>query len=265
LKAKQAVADDDHPLVRLELRNSHPVDLLDLTSALSAFGEAYQDYAVKAGFDETRGNTRLFVREIRTGSIIADLASYAEQASFVLKHIEIAAGFLTNLKELSDLFLGLPIPKREPPTRKEAEQLIRIVEPVAKDNAAQLFLQVHGEIHVHYHIDSQQGNAIQNSAERFLGPPLPTSEIRHDQLLVLHQVRDALRAKVGDQGIIEELSTNPTKLIFATEGAKKTILDVPHPFQKIFLVDVEVKRSAGRVVLYRVLVVKDSLDRGTEV
>jgi hypothetical protein len=85
--------------------------------------------------------------------------------------------------------------------------------------------------------------------------------LKHDQLLVLHQVRDELKATAGDKGIIEEISSNPVKLIFATEDAKKIILDAPHPFQKIFIVDIEVKRSAGKVVLYRVPVVKDSLEK----
>jgi hypothetical protein len=225
-------------------------------------GEAYQDFAVAAGYDDVRGNTRLFVRKIEAGSIIADLAAYAEQASFVLKRLDVAVGFLTHLKELTEFFLGFPIPtSREPPSRKEAEQIIQLLEPAAKDNGSQLILNVSRST-VHVHINSQQSNAIQNAAKRFLGPPLPSSEIRHDQLLVLHQVRDELKATSGDKGIVEEISSNPVKLIFATEEAKKIVLNAPHPFQKIFIVDIEVKRSAGRVALYRVLVVKDSMEKG---
>jgi hypothetical protein len=71
-KGYGASADDG--VLRFELKNTKPVDLLDLTSALTAFAEAYQDHVIGAGYDLDRDNVRLFVREIRTGSIIADPA-----------------------------------------------------------------------------------------------------------------------------------------------------------------------------------------------
>lgn len=55
-------------IIRFELRNSKAVDLLDLTSSFSAFGEAYQDFVLKAGYDVDRENVRLFIREIRAAA-----------------------------------------------------------------------------------------------------------------------------------------------------------------------------------------------------
>jgi hypothetical protein len=72
---------ESEPIITFKLENSKPVDLLDLTGSLAAFGEAYRDYVAGAGYDVEPGNVRLFIREIRTGSIIADLASMADQAS----------------------------------------------------------------------------------------------------------------------------------------------------------------------------------------
>jgi len=66
------------PIIIFKLSNSKPVDLLDLTGSLAAFGEAYSDYVVHAGYDIEPGNVRLFIREIRTWSIIADLVSMAD-------------------------------------------------------------------------------------------------------------------------------------------------------------------------------------------
>jgi hypothetical protein len=40
--------------IRFEVQNSKPVDLFDLTSALSAFGEAYQDHIIQSGIDLDR-------------------------------------------------------------------------------------------------------------------------------------------------------------------------------------------------------------------
>jgi hypothetical protein len=247
-------------LIRFELRNSKPVDLLDLTNALSAFGEAYQDHVVGSGFEIDRGNIRLFVREIRTGSIIADLASIAEQASLVLRHIDVAAGFITHLDQVFSFFLGLPS-STVPPSKREAQQAMAVMEPVAKDGSSQLFLNVAGDVHIHNY-DSQRANAIQNAARRYMGPQLPASQIYQDQLLTLFQVRGDVAAKVGDRGIIETISQDPVKLIFVSEDVKRIIVHQPaNPFMLIFMVDVEVRTVEGKPRLYRILTVKDTIER----
>jgi hypothetical protein len=254
----------DDSSVRFELKNQKPVDLLDLTTSLAAFGESYQDFILDAGFDSEPGNVRFFVKEIRSGSIIADLVSVASQGSITLKHLEAAAAFMTHMNDIVQFFLGLAaMPAHEKPTKKEAEQIVKILEPVAKDGGSQLFLNVSGGVHVHqhYHYNSQQANAVQNSARRFLGPSIPTTEIKHDVLLRLHQVRGGITSKVGDMGIIEEVSPARVKLSFASEEAKGKILEQPFPFESIFVVDAEVKASEGKPALYRVLLVKDAFRR----
>jgi hypothetical protein len=255
----------DDPSVRYELKNQKPVDLLDLTSSLAAFGESYQDFVTDAGFDLEPGNVRFFVKDIRSGSIIADLASQAAQGSLTLQHVEAAAAFMANLNDIIQFFLGIGAPPtlREKPSKREADQVIKILEPVAKDGGSQLFLTVsNGDIHLHqHHYNSQQANAAQNSARRYLGPPIPTTEVRHDVLLRLHQVRGGVSSKVGDLGIIEEISRSPVKLSFASEETKRKILEQPFPFESIFVVDVEVKASEGKPALYRILAVKDAFQR----
>ena len=97
------------------------------------------------------------------------------------------------------------------------------MEPVAKDRASQLNITAARDAHTHiyhYYYESQQANAIQNNASRHLGPDLRTSRIYQDQILALYQVRGDPAAKVGDKGIIEEISPPPAKLLFASEEVK---------------------------------------------
>ncbi len=256
--------DSGHePIITFKLENSKPVDLLDLTSSLAAFGQAYSDYVARAGYDIEPGNVRLFIREIRTGSVIATLVSMADQASWVLSHFDAAAGFVSQFDQILHYFLLLPpIPHEEAPTKRDAAQAIAVMEPVAKDGGANLFLNVSGDVHIHHHYDSLKANAIQNSARRFIGETVPTNEVHQDQILSLFQVRGDVSAKVGDRGIIESISPRPVKLIFASENVKRQIVDQPdNPFQKLFLVDVEAKATEGKVRLYRIFAVKDVLDR----
>jgi hypothetical protein len=260
---RERMADD--LVVRFELKNSQPVELLDLTGALEAFGDAYKDHAVDAGFEVDRGNIKLFVREIRTGSIIADLTSQSDQISFTVNHIDIAAGFLTHLNEIINFFLGIAkLSKETQPSKREASHINQMFEPSAKDSGSQLILQVSGgDVHVHqqFTYNSQQANAVQNAARRYIGPQLPAVEIKHDALLRLHQVRGDVAAKVGDRGIIEEISPTPAKLTFSSEEVKKQVLDQPYPFQSVYVVDAEVKAVDGKPGLYRILSVKDAFQR----
>ena len=121
------------PTIRFEFRNQRPVDLLDLTSALAAFGETYQDHAVSAGFDAERGNTRLYVREISPGSIIVDLVSAAQQVSWVEDSKQLAAAFLTHFDDIVKFFLGAKKLIKGEPSKREAEQVMKVFEPVAKE------------------------------------------------------------------------------------------------------------------------------------
>jgi hypothetical protein len=236
-----------------------------LTGALSAFGEAYKDYVISAGFDPLPDNVRLSVRELKSGSIIADMIAVAHQASFIHEHKGTITNFASHLNDILQWFL-LPggMGESATPTKKEAAQAISIMEPVAKDRASQLNITAARDAHTHiyhYYYESQQANAIQNNASRHLGPDLRTSRIYQDQILALYQVRGDPAAKVGDKGIIEEISPLPAKLLFASEEVKNQAVGQPYPFQKLFLVDVEAKSAEGKVRLYRVFNVKDVLDK----
>jgi hypothetical protein len=117
-------------------------------------------------------------------------------------------------RQLTDLgliqfFLGvIKLEKELQPSKREAHNIVQMFEPSAKDFGSQLNLQITGDVHIHqFTYNSQQANAVQNAARRYLGPQLPAIEIRHDALLRLHQVRGDVAAKVGDRGIIERLFT----------------------------------------------------------
>ena len=55
------MTESDGDYLRFELKNSKPVDLLDLTGALSAFGDAYKDYVISAGLEHVPDNVRFYL------------------------------------------------------------------------------------------------------------------------------------------------------------------------------------------------------------
>jgi hypothetical protein len=183
-----------------------------------------------------------------------------------VEHIDLATGFITHLSHVAHFFL-LPKAKKDlpVPTKKDAEQVMKIMEPVAKDGAAQFIMQVYGDIYGDLHINppppivgarynSQEANAIQNAARRYLGPQLPTTRVHDDEILTLFQMRADPNSQVGDRGVIETISPKPMKPAFSRDDVKRKIVDQEdNPFQRAFLVDAEIKTADGKPKLYRIL------------
>lgn len=260
-----AVADDDGVLI-VELKNTKPVELLDLSTSFGALAQSFRDYATATTGDPAPDNLRLYVREIRPGSIIAELSTIAEQAHWILDHIEVLAGFVTNLNDIMAFFIGTEKPK-DAPSPHQARQIANIIEPVAKDGGSQMNITINGPVTVHNHftINSLEANALQNGVQRYVGPQLPLTGVYRDQLMTLEQVKNSAKAKTGDRGIIEGLSVRPVRLRFLNDDSKRRVLDLEqNPFQSIFLVDVEMRSVSGKPALYTVLDVKDVIPMNPE-
>lgn len=258
--------EQDDAMLTVEVKNSRPVDLIDLTNSLAAFAEAFKDFANDKTGDPLPDNMRLYVKEIRSGSIIADLIALNDQAEWLVKNAEVFGAFAANLNDIAHFFLGKPHNLKEPPTVKQAKQLAQIVDPVAKDYGSQMNINVTDggtvNIHQHVHFVPTEANAIQNQVARYVGPKLPAEMKFFDQLMVLEQVKNSPSSKSGDRGIIETINTKAVKLQFVSEEVKRKVLELKeNPLQCVFLVDVDVRSIEGRPMLYRVLDVKDIIDR----
>jgi hypothetical protein len=70
------------------------------------------------------------------------------------------------------------------------------------------------------------------------------------------QARGDVKAKTGDQGVIEAIDGRPRKVIFNTEEAKQQMLEGAI-FQQVYIVDVEVATINGRPAVYKILQVHE--------
>lgn len=255
----------DEAVLTVEVKNSQPVDLIDLTNSLAAFAEAFRDYASDNTGDPLPDNLRLYVKEIRSGSIIADLIALYDQAEWLIKNAEVFAAFAANLNDLSNYFLGKPNSLPEPPTHKQAKQLSNFVNPVAKDSGSQVNINVSDGASVNIYnlnINPTEASAIQNKVAHYVAPKLPAEMTLVDQLMILEQVKNSTSSKSGDRGIIEAISLKAVKLQFVSEDVKRKVLDLKeNPLQCVFLIDVDVRSISGKPMLYRVLDVKDIIDQ----
>jgi hypothetical protein len=114
--------------LRLTVRidNTRPVEITDLGRSLQALGKQYEDFVVLHGYDQTPANAQLFVSHLETGSIIVTLQTFLEQASFVLKYIDVLAGFVGNLNEIMNFLLRQDSVAKPPITRPDAERMSKM-------------------------------------------------------------------------------------------------------------------------------------------
>jgi hypothetical protein len=151
-----------------------------------------------------------------------------------------------------------------PLDKSEYERLSQIIDPVAKDNSAQLNISASSgaAITVNFNMTSTEANAIQNRIRRYRDlMPMTLTGIHKDQVFYWYQVRDAVD-KPGDRGIIQRLYSRPIKVQFASDAVKSEMIDrAENPFRLFYIVDVDVTEIDGKPVLYRILEVKGSMGR----
>jgi hypothetical protein len=189
-----------------------------------------------------------------------------EQASFLVDHVQVLAGFITNIQDLINFFAAPRLSKHPRVARDEAERLSNMLQPVAKDGSGQLIIHVVGNtgpITINaVTVNSERANAVQNGIRRYLEPSLPRRGRFEHELLYLDQIRGDPRSKTGDRGIIERFYPKAVRLQFSTPEAKGEILDTPtNPFKMAYEVDGHVTTSGGKPTLYRITAVHDARER----
>lgn len=260
------IIEPEDVALTITIRNTKPVELIDLGKSLQALGQQYEQFVHSHGYESQAGNARLYVSELETGSIIAKLQALLQQGSFVLDHIQVFAGFVGNLTDIINYFRTQSEKPPENISHDEATRLSQILEPVAKDGGASISINVTGNtaaVTVNtIVVTSESANAIQNNVRRFLGPPIPEHGRFEREVLYLQQVRGEVSSSVGDRGVIEAFSKRAVRLNFMTPAAKGAILDAPeNPFKMAYVVDGQVSTVRGEPALYKISTVHETLER----
>jgi len=251
------------------LNNVRPVELLDLTQSLLAIGEQYRRFA-EDHFEASGDDYRLYVREVRTGSIIIDLITYATQPQILAPLTPVLIEFTKELGDWFEFFKGIKDAEDIKEmlfgkSKKDLQQLSDIIEPAAKDPGSNINITAErgAIVLINSSINSTEANAGQNVLRRYIEHiPAPTTGIHHDQVLYWYQIHQDRAAKPGDKAVIERIWPKPVKVRITSDDIKRKMLDdADNPFKKFYVVDVDVTESQNRPVLYKILDVKDSFDR----
>jgi hypothetical protein len=94
---------NDQGGLTVKIENKRPVALTDLTQSLNAFADEYNRFIEREGDEGEKGQElQLYVKEIRSGSIIADLMAAAPYALPLIEHASTVAGYVKHIKVALD-------------------------------------------------------------------------------------------------------------------------------------------------------------------
>ena len=259
--------------------NHAPLELSDLSNSLQAVARRYARYAAQSGNRLEGEEFKLYVREIRPGSVVVELINWASNHAvltgggaaagvFAMTQFNTVASFAKNLRDSLNWLKGSG-PKPADVPVSELRDLSKIVEPIAKDARGSLSIHAaeNSTVVVTYRIDSLEANAIQNRAEREIESRSEPLQKTFRQVLMYWQQASVSSASRSDRAVIEAVTDRPLKVIFDDESIdikNRMISGQSNPFTIGFLVDVEVLTKQGRPVAYKVTRLYEVIDDDDE-
>lgn len=254
-------------ILTVTIATQAPIELRDLMDGLSAIEKQCHRYFEHNYPERSEEESRLLVRDVRSGSIIFDLAPAIAPFIADMENIKTIVEYVEAFR--SKVLPWLTPNGRNPEaTSVELQGFHDAVSAIAKDANGSIDLKARfikknssgEEIKSEFALSTAdarmiQGNIIAEQSERKL-----PSQSRFEQVVMsLHQA-SLDKAKpgkaTGEKGVIETISDRPLKLVYASEMAGQRIKDElrqdANPLKKAFIVDVNVELFNGNPHAYRI-------------
>jgi hypothetical protein len=246
--------------LEIKFENNKPVLLDDLSNALLSVSDEYARFIGATTTERYVATSELFVKEVRTGSMVFELVTAAVpiipllwQGGSLKEWVEVAKGTMEWLLHRS------PTPPVQL-TRPDLHNWNSIIEPVAKDHGSQLIFSVSDNATVvnNFIITSEEAEVAQGRLRQLIASEeTPTNQIHRRKVMTWYQTRFDDTDK-GDKVIIEDISRKPTKVIFENQAVKTAMLRGDARFNRpwnelAYIVDVRVQTVRGAPRLYEIV------------
>lgn len=251
----------DNKVLTIKISNSEPVEVSDFAKSMMSLANDYENISTS----NPKQPAKLYIKEIRNGSIIAVLAPIAPLAGQLFtEHFDLIENYAAFLKSVFDWLLN----NGEKPqiNIRNLNNISNLVSPVANDKGATINICTGNSssnnafnITVNYY----GANTVQNKARQEIEKMKEDeeTEIAGDYTQVLMYWAQIAATKNTDQAIIESISPRPIKVIMDENVKQDLILAEPYPFSKVHIVDVNVQTYKGKPKLYKITRYYSSLDK----
>lgn len=265
---------DSHIVLKIDTRN--PIELSDFVAAFVGIGHQFEQFYDRE-HPSDRGAIRFYVREVRAGSIIAELVPYLATAGTLLTGAMMAISYANELATFVDTY-GAKLKKYFKPGGREASAVkgdladyLRTVEAIAHDPNATLSLTVFddGKQRAAFQFDTSEAREAERNLHEHRKELELTTNADHERVLMVFKRTNVAHAttgkRSGDLVQIESINPKPLPIVYASnlaeERIRHEIADADdNVYKKGFDVDVNVEMRDGKPIAYRLVTVHDVID-----
>lgn len=265
------IITDDAARIEIIIQNHEPIELNDFIATLAGFAREYQSTIQRSNSEASVEETKLVISEIRKGSTIIELVPILLPLINEYDKVKPVIDFLKDLKFGLDL-LKMPGGRLPDPTTSRLKSINDMVTAVAKDSSGNLRIAAR-----HKEKGVSQEILIERDEARIVQANIAAQRLEIDDksaveypsvLMRLHQssISDATVGKrTSEKGIIGRLDDVPRPLIYASDLAGRKIKDEilrpnGNPYNKLFVVDVDVEMVGSIPKAYRIRNVNDIIE-----
>ena len=139
--------------------------------ALLGIGQQFERFIESETTEQHQTGSELFIKEVRSGSIIVDLVAQAIPIVPLFWQGGSIVEWMGCAKATIEWLLGTLDKPSQEVTKQDLKQWSNILEPIAKDHGSQLNFTVSsgGQVVNQFFINSEQANAAQNAIRREIG------------------------------------------------------------------------------------------------
>lgn len=254
-------------ILTVKIENVKPIEVTDFTDSFNSLAEEYYKFLSESEHFKLHHDTKLYIKEVKSGSIITELTDLVPLALPFIEHTNSIIDFSKFLKQGFEYFLGKTNEKPKDFDLKDCNNFSNIIKPIAKDNGSNVFFTGHTIVKaekVVFNYNSVEANAIQNGILRekdTLKEPL--RNIEKGVLFYWDSAKNDEKSKAIDRGFIDALNANSLKVTFENPDIKKEMLleMENNPFHCYYLVDVEVLTVKNIPTVYKIIKLHEILSK----
>lgn len=261
--------------IEIVIANQDPIDLIDFTASLTAMARVHEARLKATNPKIDVDETRLLIVDVRKGSVVLELLPVLAPIISTVEFTNTAVAFVEHLGRAFAV-LKRPGGRIEDPTTAQLKNLGNAVQVIANDSAGELKIAAkykNGAVIQEFLVTKREAQQISENASEQRREIEEKGSAEHRRVLMrLHQTSAEnlkIDKRTAEKGIVERIDGTPRPLIYASDLAGQRIKDEilkadGNPFQKGFIVDLDVETVNGSPRVYRIVEVHDVIDLDDE-
>lgn len=268
-----AVSYDDlmhegKPFIELRIDLKNPPDLVDLVGYFAAIASQFELY-LRRSHPNLKGAARLFVQDIRQGSIIVELIPVIQPLIANMDTALIVDGFVQRVSGLLRKYIAGE--KDEDASKGEINDLLATVRLIATNADATSTIssldyhKTNKTTRLKMEFNTREAVAARDALQLQKATiDLPAFEASENKMMVFVQTTvkpSEVGKKTNLKGVIEAVSPKPLAITYETDLAREKVEseireDEKNVYKKGFFVDFYTERFGGKPVAYRITTVR---------